>query len=99
MKITDDMLTGWFPGSEYPTRNGVYQRNFGWAGQEHPRYCKFADGEWFTFAGTIDLAAQQTLTVANHLLDWRGIKDEPSLAFEYAHKLVSQRLNKEPQRD
>ncbi|CAG9259496.1 conserved hypothetical protein [Burkholderia diffusa] len=76
MKITDDMLTEWFPGSEYPTRNGVYQRNFGWDEKVRPHYCKFEDGEWFTFADSVDLAAQQTVTVANHLLDWRGLKEK-----------------------
>jgi hypothetical protein len=67
-------VTEWFPGSVYPVRNGVYQRNFGWTGNgERPQYCKFEDGEWFAFGATVELAAEQTFTVPNHWLEWRGL--------------------------
>ncbi|MCA8045530.1 hypothetical protein [Burkholderia arboris] len=94
MKITDDMLTEWFPNHVKPTRIGLYEVRrkdirsmfMMWNGT----YWTYQDGAYTDFGKPYRCESTSK---------WRGLKDEPSLAFEYAHRLVAQRLNKEPQRD
>jgi hypothetical protein len=73
-----DEYSPWFPGEIYPVRNGAYQRNFGLSHADaHPRYCKFEDGEWYSFGETHRLAEASRLTVPNHWLEWRGLARNP----------------------
>jgi len=69
-------MTEWFPGRVYPVRDGVYQRNFGISqAYTNVLFCKFEGGEWFRFAYTAERAAEQTETVPNHWLEWRGLTE------------------------
>jgi hypothetical protein len=68
--------TEWFPGDVKPVRNGVYERDFGDSGDRRPRFCKFENGEWYSFGETVELAAASKFTVPNHLMDWRGLSEK-----------------------
>jgi hypothetical protein len=80
MKITDDMLTGWFPGDVKPIRRGLYiVRKFphlDWL------YWRYWDGDFWRTGITYECGAPDT-RVARGLseasiqnVQWRGLKEK-----------------------
>ncbi|CAJ8845859.1 Uncharacterised protein [Burkholderia pseudomallei] len=73
MKITDDMLTEWFPAAEYdPAHPGTYQTRT-WLHPE-PEQVLFELGEWwkFTAEGEKFVSAFPVFRDA----EWRGLKEK-----------------------
>ncbi|WP_027810118.1 hypothetical protein [Burkholderia cenocepacia] len=75
MKITDDMLTEWFPADVKPIRDGVYQTTkFNDGGFTF--YARWADGEWKFDSHRPDFAAGETLCSPFQNRRWRGLKEK-----------------------
>ena len=63
MKITDDMLTGWFPGDVKPVRVGEYERLYG----NNPYIDKWNGQKW-----VYGPAGEECFT---QIRPWRGLKE------------------------
>ncbi|CAJ7525264.1 Uncharacterised protein [Burkholderia pseudomallei] len=69
MKITDDMLTEWFPKNIKPVHIGLYQRNYGDDLTEIPDYW---DGSlWWICTSSGNIVTRSGIS-----LPWRGIKEK-----------------------
>ncbi|MBR8228051.1 hypothetical protein KDX05_06965 [Burkholderia vietnamiensis] len=67
MKITDDMLTEWFPGYVKPIHVGEYERRYG----ENPFTDKW-DGEKWVY-GSVAFFDEECLCQTH---PWRGLKEK-----------------------
>jgi len=68
MKITDDMLTGWFPSSVKPVRDGIYLTRFDGIGI--PGYRVWKHDKWLYIEDQTQICVFQDP-------EWRGLKKEP----------------------
>lgn len=69
MKITDDMLTEWFPKNIKPVHVGLYQRDYGDDLTEIPDY--WDGSRWWIRAADGNIVARSGLP-----LPWRGLKEK-----------------------
>lgn len=81
MKITDDMLTGWFPADIYPVRDGQYEIRYHEYGER--RMMEYRSGHWY-FKSKLDNEEYESAfgvrggvryIVAGEA--WRGLNKEP----------------------
>ncbi|WP_176317108.1 hypothetical protein [Burkholderia vietnamiensis] len=78
MKITDDMLTEWFPEETHPSHDGVYEvKNI--VGTETRFFSHWNRDGWSTCMWTPDDAAcvAQERRYRTEYRSWRGLKKSP----------------------
>ncbi|MBR8182157.1 hypothetical protein KDW54_07080 [Burkholderia ambifaria] len=71
MKITDDMLTGWFPKYVKPVHVGFYQRDY------EDVFCNAIPDYWDGKHWLIARKDGKFIARATLSLPWRGLNKEP----------------------
>ncbi|WP_157661655.1 hypothetical protein [Burkholderia ubonensis] len=78
MKITDDMLTEWFPGDVKPVRSGVYAREVFYIEGPFSYYDAERD-RWYGSCDTPEQAKwmhEQGMSFSNRRPKWKGLKEK-----------------------
>lgn len=78
MKITDDMLTGWFPGTVKPMRPGMYEVKREYSdGEFMPDHYLQWTGERWEYAYAFKFANRGDFAHLASYEKWRGLNKEP----------------------
>lgn len=69
-------MTHWFEGTEYPVRQGVYQRQYTYGKTPSVQYCYWDGGSWAMGEFTVEQAMRHKdafMLAPRQQLPWRGV--------------------------